>query len=467
MGRRTWRREAFLVTALVTAVFFWNLERKSLVVYVPETESGPLEDFGSQIGEGGSEGPQADESGAAGETGPTATEQPDISEINRIRVLVRSDDFVSEYQEEVQVASLLDGTIRDGDRTEKLSEGETLNFSKKDARPIGDVVVLSGSDGDGSFALMGLKRGYENPVYEGTLTLIKTDQGYLVINELPLERYLAKVVPSEMPAAYPLEALKAQAVCARTYAVRQIETPRMAEGIPADVDDSVNYQVYNNQPEDERCTKALEETKGLLLTRNGELLDALYYSTSCGIDLSLDLSKEAVFCSFLAITNEKDYEKDEPWYRWNTFFSAEQLTSLAAKAGYGAIGNVTELLAGSREESGCLNSLTLVGDAGSETVEGEYQIRKLLNPSGNPVNLQDGSVAPELGMLPSAFFYMVPSYDGETLLGYQLIGGGYGHGMGMSQNGARHMAEDGLDFQKILTYYYGEMELHDTVDRGD
>ena len=66
-----------------------------------------------------------------------------------------------------------------------------------------------------------------------------------------------------MPSSYPLEALKAQAVCARTYAVKQMENPRMEEDIPADVDDSVSYQVYNSQPENDRSRQAAEETKGL------------------------------------------------------------------------------------------------------------------------------------------------------------------------------------------------------------
>ena len=83
------------------------------------------------------------------------------------------------------------------------------------------------------------------------------------------------------------------------------------------------------------------------------------------------------------------------------------------------------------------------------------------------MNLKNGEAAPELGMLPSAFFYLVPSYEGEKLLGYELIGGGYGHGRGLSQNGARGMAEKGKTFLEILKYYYGEIELHDALDTGD
>lgn len=74
----------------------------------------------------------------------------------------------------------------------------------------------------------GLKRGYENPSYLGNFEIVKRDAGLLVINELPLETYLCSVVPSEMPAAYPLESLKVQAVCARSYAIKQMHNGRGA-----------------------------------------------------------------------------------------------------------------------------------------------------------------------------------------------------------------------------------------------
>ncbi len=102
-----------------------------------------------------------------------------------------------------------------------------------------------------------------------------------MVNELLLEEYLYAVVPSEMPASYPLEALKAQAVCARTYAYARI----LHAGLPeygAHVDDSTSYQVYNNILENAQTTKAVRETKGELLYYGEELADTYYYSTSCG-----------------------------------------------------------------------------------------------------------------------------------------------------------------------------------------
>ena len=111
------------------------------------------------------------------------------------------------------------------------------------------------------------------PIYRGSIKITKKPEGFLVVNTLPLEMYLEAVVPSEMPSSYPLEALKAQAVCARTYAWKQLKEKKL-ETYGADVDDSVNFQVYNNIGLEESTTQAVEETKGRILSQNGKPIEA-------------------------------------------------------------------------------------------------------------------------------------------------------------------------------------------------
>ena len=111
------------------------------------------------------------------------------------------------------------------------------------------------------------------PVYEGTLEIHKTEQGLYLVNELDLETYLKYVVPSEMPASYSQEALKAQAVCARTYAVRAMENYALEE-YQAQVDDSVSYQVYNNLDRQENTDLAVDSTAGQIMTFEGEPITA-------------------------------------------------------------------------------------------------------------------------------------------------------------------------------------------------
>jgi stage II sporulation protein D len=326
-----------------------------------------------------------------------------------------------------------------------------LQIDGTDERFAFGKVTVTPCKEEGIFTLPNLKRSQESPSYSGSLILEKTEEGLCLVNELTLEDYLCKVVPSEMPSAYPLEALKAQAVCARTYALKRIAENEAREECP-DLDDSVSFQVYNNFAATDRTDQAVEETRGQVLMKEGELLDALYYSTSCGLQLSEDLADEAVFCTLLSQTSESAYEKEEAWYRWDTSFSLETLTDLAEKWQGSSIGNVLSMDVVSRGENGQVEELKVTGEKGALDISGEYYVRTFLN--GGTVTLQDETVAPDLGMLPSAFFYLEEWTKRGTLYGYQVIGGGYGHGKGMSQNGAKHMAYAGKTCQEILKYYY-------------
>ena len=384
------------------------------------------------------------------------------TEEEMIRVLILSSEEDTQYHQSVTVQCDKPYQTEQDGATSDHPETETFSLSSGDCQE-GEVWILSSEDG--MFTLPSVIRSVQDLTYPGTLQIEKRKEGLVLINELPMEEYLMRVVPSEMPSSYPLEALKAQAVSARTYARKQKEAGRLRE-FGADVDDSVNFQVYNNQAMNRRTTRAVKATEGVVMKQDGVLLDALYYSTSCGIDLTRNLSEEAVFCSFISGTEESDYEKEEPWYRWTTSFSLEELTKLVRKSGL-KVGRVEALKEGPRTEQGRLQSLTVTGKKGETVVEGEYDIRTLLVPEKTPVTLKNGEEAPDLGMLPSAFFYLEPILEENELTGYELIGGGYGHGDGMSQNGARHMAEEGLTYQEILTHYYGEIEWDEESHTGD
>ena len=220
MGRQAWKKGVFLTVSLFSAAFFCRLERISQTVYLGERQEATEEEAGS--------GQEADLSERSTETArQTETEQHTEKaaeaekQAGRIRVLIRSDDFAELYHQEVRILCKKKAVLCEKGQEEPLDEEEELRFSAASSLKEGESVLLKGREEDGCFALMGLKRGYEDPLFEGTLTISRRKEGFLVINELPLELYIRKVIPSEMPSSYPLEALKAQAVCARTYAVKQ------------------------------------------------------------------------------------------------------------------------------------------------------------------------------------------------------------------------------------------------------
>lgn len=379
----------------------------------------------------------------------------DCGENPSIRVLICSDNYSYDYHSAVSIGCTSDFILEYSGKKEEHSTSEVLELTPESEYLADGIMTMTPLKEEGKIILPNLARAVQCPAYCGKMEVRVQDGALLVINELPLETYLKGVVPSEMPASYPLEALKAQAVCARTYALKSMSGGRAAE-YHADVDDSVSYQVYNNNRPDQRSTEAVEGTRGMVLKKgDGTLVDALYYSTSCGRAMQDDLSEEAVFCAFMDTGGTKAYEASETWYRWQAFFSIEELTRLAGLWQEG-FGQVYEMSVAERLKNGSALRLAVSGEGGSFEVEGEYSIRKFLSPLYTPVIAQDGYEADGMSLLPSAFFYFVPEYEEGTLTGYTLKGGGYGHGIGLSQNGAKGMADAGLDYTEILSEYYGD-----------
>ena len=375
---------------------------------------------------------------------------------SEIRVLLKNDGYASEYHADICLTCDKDYMIREENSQIRYKAGEKIQISPQSAWfAKGDVIQVSSDDG--WFYFPELERAEENIGYEGSLEIRKTDQGLLLVNVLSLENYLCGVLPGEMSASFPMEALKAQAICARTYALQQQEDQRAKE-FGADLDDSTSYQVYNNRQHGEKTDQAVKETAGLVMMQDGILADARYYSTSCGLDLHRDLSEESVFATFLQEDQIHSVESEEPFYRWKTSI---WLADLQEKTGWETIENlqVTE-----RNEKGAVTTLEIMGqkkntEQANERIDGEYQIRQFLALADPVITLQDGSTREGWQLLPSAFFYLQPVTEGDILSGYEICGGGYGHGEGMSQNGARHMAEQGEDCETILKNYYGEIEL--------
>lgn len=392
----------------------------------------------------------------AGDPGGSKSEAP-VDNPN-IRVLICSDNYAGNYHDRVVLKCSGRYQVAYGGVTEEHGAEELVTIERGDPWLASGPVTLTPLEEGGSFSMPELQRACESPAYAGSFQVEEREEGLIVVNELPLESYLCSVVPSEMPSSYPMEALKAQAVCARTYARQQMNGSREAE-FGADVDDSVSYQVYNNIGQNERTTQAVQETAGQAMRdAQGNLIDAWYFSTSCGLDLSQDFSEESVFCASMDTISTKAYEKEEPWYRWKAAFSQEELTRLANLKEPG-FGTVTGMYVKDREKNGAIHTLVVQGEEKNMEIEGEYAVRKLLQTDQAGVTLQDGSQAPNVGMLPSAFFYLTPQNGTDGSGGYQLTGGGYGHGKGMSQNGAKHMAEAGKVCREILKYYYGDIQI--------
>lgn len=326
-----------------------------------------------------------------------------------------------------------------------------------------EILCVEGADG-ASLCIASLQRGDGVPEYDGKLYLMGEDEGIAVINELPLEEYLYSVISSEMPSDYPAESLKAQAVCARTYAVNCINSKKSEEKYE-DLDDSVSFQVYNNYHYSDSSKDAVDETRGEILP----LKEVQYYSTSCLSEHREDLDSDAAFEKFLSKEPEEGAQYGSPWLRWSVKLSLDDvLENLRTKYGGKAaesgensqeLSTITDIKVDGRRGDGQVQALTVICGDESFHIEGEYNIRKILGNMQAEITLLDGSVTSKMQLLPSAFFCL------EITEGYiNVRGGGYGHGNGMSQCGAAEMADLGLDYKAILEYYYDVSVVGDSEE---
>lgn len=423
---------------------------------------------------------------------------------DKIRVLLKNMEEESNYYEEVEL--VVDGETIQVD-ADDLKVGERRIYQ---CSALTDKVLLQAG---------GVVKG--DGAYRGSIECYRTEDGMVLINELPLEEYLYTVVHSEMPAYYPVEALKSQAICARTYAYRYIQHAGLPE-VGAHVDDTTSYQVYHNVSEDAATTTAVKETRGIVLTYQGEPAQNFYYSTSCGtgtdvniwqsddtqdfsylqavrykwkdyeqaeLDVNMqreetpeDLSVEENFYQFITSVGEQDLEKEEPWYRWT--YTAEDLDTEAmqdriqaryesrpetvltrTKGDYYVsqpiekLGNIKELSIVKRGAGGVAEELLIETDTGIYKIIAEYNIRIILCDKESATVLQDGTTIATETLLPSGFFVLKTVKRNGNVTGYSLTGGGYGHGVGMSQNGAKILGAEGVPCDTILEFFFPGCEL--------
>ncbi|MBB5265184.1 stage II sporulation protein D [Catenibacillus scindens] len=425
------------------------------------------------------------------------------SQEETIRVLLSCDGYTGYIHSGVTLTSSVPfWTVCQGERREyQAGEMLTIDLSALAGQP--SMTVFTSATA-GTIEILSLNRSQGHPRYRGALEIIADDQGLVLVNELLMEDYLYGVIPSEMPASYEMEALKTQAVCARSFAAASIQNPRFPQW-DADVDDSMATQVYNNADEDSRTCQAVDETAGQALVWEGEPVQAYFYSTSSGSssdpedvwisgngvpyihgrlqilgEEERDLSSEDVFKSFIDDYASKDYfEKDISWFRWETTLSSVNIRESVDKSlltrirtvpsqilvmdeggsfvekEISTVGDIIDLYVRERSESGVIKSMVIEGTEAVILVQGEYNIRLLLAPLESLVLCHDGTDAGTMTMLPSGYFYI--EAQGDQI--YTLRGGGYGHGTGMSQNGVLMLANRGLDCYEILHFYFEDVAI--------
>ena len=375
-----------------------------------------------------------------------------------IRVLLMTSGYTNELHDSASLTADSGLKICYGDQVEEWTEG-VLTLEPDDSRFVnGKITVKSLNEGE-EIRVESIERGCGIPSYAGVIEVWSGEEGMAIINELPMEEYLCKVVPSEMPSSYEMEALKAQAVCARSYACRQMGTYAYPQ-YEAQVNDSTEFQVYNNSYTAERSSQAVAETKGQVIRYQDNIAAAYYYSTSCGRTTTMEAwgdepnEGNAYLQSVRVCGDDGDYEKNLPWYHWRAEIPEETLKALIEGYSNTKLGDLETVEVTRRGPGDVALELTVTVSDGTVKVETENKIRTALGGQGYTITKNDGSVVESQRLLPSAFFTIAKQEDM-----YILDGGGYGHGIGMSQNGANEMAKCGKNYKEILKMFYQDITV--------
>jgi SpoIID/LytB domain protein len=310
-------------------------------------------------------------------------------------------------------------------------------------------------------------------LYYGSLTIQPNAYGnYTVVNQVPLEVYLRGVVPYEIGAGAPNAAVEAQAIIARTYALRNLRRFTI-DGYELCAD--VHCQVYYGlQGATANTDRAIAATRGLVLTYNNELVDALYSSTTGGITAGfsdvwngpdrpylqsvLDTTKNVWDLSRYSLTKEENVrrfislqqgfnEEQEPLFRWRYESKLPDITQQlqnyleSKKHPLANLQSIQKMEVTERAQSGRILQMNIYTDKGVVELHKE-EVRSAFKPPR------------------SSFFYLDPlKNQNQELIGYAFVGAGFGHGVGLSQTGASGLARLGWSSRQILNFYYPGAQL--------
>ena len=318
--------------------------------------------------------------------------------------------------------------IIDAEKTktpEKIAAGKSFVIEAKDLNV--DAIEIRPE----KILLRDLQVAIDGKKYLGGLRINKVKGGLTVINIIPIEEYLRGVVPEEMSPSYPLEALKTQAVAARSFAMKN-RNRHEKDGY--DLCSSTHCQVYVGIKEAEVSDEAITETRGEVLKYGGKLADTNFHADSGGMTENVGDVWGTAAPYLIAV--KEIIQLGEPWTRK---FSAADFSSRFGDN----FGSVKEIR---------LSKLTIGTAASDRSASGRVKTAQIV---GTKRTLKlAGTELRRKFSLPSTLFDMKLEGDAVIFTGY-----GSGHGVGMAQKGAKSYAENGWTYDKILAHYYNGTKL--------
>ncbi|MGB9679350.1 MAG: SpoIID/LytB domain-containing protein [Thermoanaerobacteraceae bacterium] len=334
--------------------------------------------------------------------------------------------------------------------------------------------------------------GIEDKHYRGMFEFLRLDGSDMTaINVVPLEEYLYGVVPAEMPSSWNIEALKAQAVAARTYAAKNIG--RYGK-FGFDLTNDEYSQVYKGYDGENSTTNiAVDTTKGIVAIYQGNLIDALFHSHSGGYtedninyfsgDLPYLKGVKDEYVFGYSLPNDSwvvTYTKDQIRNKLKTDIGDITDIKVTEKSWtgravavtiYGTNGTYILKKGNIRDFFGTKSTMFTITGNGTNTSEDLYVISEFSNTK--KVSIKDINIisASKTSTISNDKVYVLGvdsvkniSQSSQPSSIYTLTGSGFGHGIGLSQYGARGLADHGYNYIEILKYYYNGIDIYDTIN---
>ena len=341
-------------------------------------------------------------------------------------VLSRSSQLIKEYPNTFELHNILGAiTLKKGNNSTKLFFDK--NKSKVYEIEVDQGFVIKSYDKRGIW--VGGKR------YSGLINIKNLKNEIFVVNTLGIEKYLTSVVGSEMPHRWPLEALKAQAIASRTYALKKPGNNLY------DIDSTQSDQVYNGlESRTYKTNKAVKYTRSLVITHKNKLINALFHSSSAGMT---ENSEDVWRNKYPYLVSVKDFDQKNPKLYWKKIFSNKELQIL-----FPNIGGIKAIEILDITKTGRVKNIKLIGNYGSLDFSGTSLRKKMgLKSTLFRFKFIDVNTNQENNKIKNS---------NNSLL---ISGMGSGHGVGMSQWGAKHLAMRGYQAKDILKHYYNEIQI--------
>lgn len=343
----------------------------------------------------------------------------DLPYYSHVRVLLyEGDSFPKVYFRKKFIA--LD------ERDKKIFSGGPGYLQKYRSRINGFAHLFS----NGKAVLKGIR-------FQGSFFVIKESGRWLFINELPVEEYLAGVLPHEMQADWPQEALRAQAIVSRTFAYYHIERKKKK---PYQLRATVKSQVFRGMEKvNAKVTEAVKSTSGQVILYEGKIIQSFFHASSGGVTELGDNVWQSGRYPYTQ-TRKVDYGKSFPSYDWE--YSMDTLDFLAFIKKKYSFDRVKSFRISKRSESGRAISFQILG----------YKNENLVNQriKANNFRIHFGA-----RKIKSLLFQMKSGNNGKIV----FSGKGYGHGVGMCQWGAFDMAKAGMQAEDIIRYFYKNISI--------